>query len=148
MVLLRPFTQKDLPQLRALDSYAGCSDEKLLQTIRAWESKEYRGRYFETLAVEAEEGVAGLVSLYQRTTSAVSLGVEIDPHCRRKGYGYAACAAALDHARRQGWKIAVSQVGQDNAPSLALHRKLGFEIEHGYVNAKGHEVWFLLKALA
>ncbi len=148
MVLLRPFTPEDLPRLRALDGYAGCSDEELSQTLRAWDSKEYQGRYFETLAVETEEGVVGLVSLYQRTASAVALGVEIAPRCRRKGYGYAACAAALDHARRQGWKIAVSQVRKDNAPSLALHERLGFEVEHGYVNSKGHEVWFLLKALA
>lgn len=147
MVRLRPFTPEDLPRLKALEGYAGCSEEELAQMLRDWEGKEYQGRYFETLAVEAEEGVVGLVSLYQRTASAVSLGVEIAPSCRRKGYGCAACAAALDHARRRGWKIAVSQVRKDNAPSLALHEKLGFEIEHGYVNAKGHEVWFLLKAL-
>lgn len=147
MVLLRPFTPEDLPRLRALDSYANLSDEELIRAIRAWERTEYQGSYFETLAVEAEEGVVGLVSLYRRTASAVALGVEISPHSRRRGYGCAACAAALDHARRQGWKIAVSQVRKDNAPSLALHRKLGFEVEHGYVNQKGREVWFLLKAL-
>ncbi len=48
---------------------------------------------------------------------------------------------------RRGCKTITSQVRRDNAPSLALHRVLGFRVTGAGINRRGHPVVLLEKAL-
>jgi ribosomal-protein-alanine N-acetyltransferase len=57
---------------------------------------------------------------------AVEIGYGILPHHRRQGYATEAVEGLLAWARTQGIHHFVASVAPDNAPSLAIIRKLGF----------------------
>lgn len=146
MIQLRNFTIKDIPVLRQY-SYSNKSQEEIEKLIADWNTKLYNDRYFEMFAITEQETIVGYVSLYQHTESVVSCGVEIYPEYRRKGYAFCGVTKALQISKEQGYKIATAQVRTDNAASIALHKKLGFELDHAYKNKKGNDVYFFLKSL-
>lgn len=147
MVSLRHFTQADAAALREAWQ-SGLPLEEIQAMIDAWNRLEAHGKYFEMFAVVEDGTLAGEVSLYQHSASAVELGPEIFPAFRRRGLGGEAMRLALDAARSKGYKIAAQQVRSDNQASVALHQSLGFETDgYPYINQKGHEVLIFLKAL-
>jgi len=54
------------------------------------------------------------------------------PAVRGRGYATLACAALLAWAARKGARVAYLQVGADNAPAVAIYRKLGFATSYTY----------------
>lgn len=137
---LRPFTEDDAELIRQ-KQYPCESLDSIHEMIREWQCGEYDGKRFEMLALTAGEAVVGSVSLYERSKSAASIGIEIFEGERRKGYASAAMKLLLERAAASGYKLILNQVLTGNAPSKALHEKLGFETD-GYIykNAKGREV--------
>lgn len=131
--MLREFTGKDDPAVRERTG-AG--------------KKSHNGRYFEAFAIEVEDDLVGCLSIYQRTSSAVSLGVEIFAAHQGKGHGTRALVEGLRLAQEKGFALAMDQVNVDNKASLAIHRKAGFECD-GYVyrNQKDHDVCLWIKVL-
>ena len=127
--------------------FEGKDDAALRERVGA-HVKKVNGRYYEAFAVEVEEELVGCLSLYQRTASVVSLGVEIFTAHRGKGHGTRAVLEGLRIAGERGFAVVMDQVNTDNAASLALHRKAGFQCD-GYVykNQKGHDVTLWLKVL-
>lgn len=147
MVTLRRFTQDDAEVLRA-NLYPDMTPDELAATIAEWNRGSWQGKLFELLAVVADGRVTGFVSLLAHSRSVASLGPEIFPEERRKGYAGEAMRLALARAAELGFRIAQTQVRTDNEASRRLHEKLGFESD-GYVyrNAKGRDVVLYLKAL-
>lgn len=137
---LRPFTEDDAEIIRQ-KQYPCESLGGIRKMIREWQCGEYDGKRFEMLALTAGEAVVGSVSLYERSKSAAGIGIEIFEGERRKGYASAAMKLLLERAAASGYKLILNQVLTGNAPSKALHEKLGFETD-GYIykNAKGREV--------
>lgn len=147
MVTLKHFSHADVPDLRQ-SRYADLPAGEIVGMIDAWNSREYQGRYFEMLAIVADGRLVGMISLYQRSASVVSVGPEVFPAFRRQGFGKEAMRQALILAREKGYRIAAQQVRCDNLPSIALHRSLGFETDDQVcINRKGHPVFSFLKAL-
>lgn len=147
MVTLRHFTEGDAGALRE-NMYSGMTEDELYRLIEGWNSLNYRGRYFEMLAIMEDGELAGTVSLYHHSESAVSLGPEVFPGCRRRGIGKAAMLLAMDKARERGYRLILQQVRSGNEASIALHKSLGFETDgYGYRNKKGEEVLLFLKLL-
>ena len=140
MLSLRSFMRDDAELLQE-KQYPDMSLGELEALIDEWNRGSYQGRLFEMLAVVADGAVVGCVSLLARSRSVVSLGVDIFPAERRKGFAGAALRLMLARAAALGFRIAQTQVRTDNAASRALHEKLGFESD-GYVykNAKGRDV--------
>ena len=147
MVTLRHFAPSDAPALREAQG-GGCGLEETEELIRAWNTQEFQGRYFEMFAVLCGGRIVGEISLYSHSPSVLELGPEIFPAFRRQGFGRAALSLALDEAKKRGFKIAAQQVRRDNLASIALHNSLGFETD-GYVyrNQKGRKVLLFLKPL-
>ncbi len=146
-VALRSLREDDAPLVRARMLPNGTEDEALAM-IRAWNTKEHQGRYFEIFAVTADGEVVGTVSLYHHSPSVVSDGPEIFPEHRRRGYAAAAVEQALAIARGRGYTIALAQIEADNAASIALHKRLGFETDgYAYLNRKGRPVLLFLRSL-
>lgn len=110
--------------------------------------KTHEGRYFEAFALEVEGELVGCLSIYQRTTSAVSLGVEIFSVQQGKGHGTRALLEGAALAREKGFRLVMNQVNTDNEASLAAHRKAGFECD-GYIyrNQKDRDVAIWIKVL-
>lgn len=147
MVTLRDFAKADIP---ALQNYLlpGKTERELMKQLGAWRQKEYRGRYYEALAVVGGGETVGMVSLYQHTDFAVSCGIEIFPPFRRRGFAFEAMTQALQRAERGGYRLALDQVRTDNDASIALHQKLGFQADCGeYWNKNGNSVFLFLKLL-
>jgi [ribosomal protein S5]-alanine N-acetyltransferase len=59
-------------------------------------------------------------------SGALEIGYGILPEFRGKGYATEAVAALLEWAQREGIRHFIASVSPDNAPSLAIVRKLGF----------------------
>lgn len=58
----------------------------------------------------------------------VENSVYVAPDCQRKGFGKAILSALIDRAEVLGFRLMVAVIGdQDNAPSVELHRRVGFE---------------------
>lgn len=146
MVILRNFQPFDLPALQ--EQYTSMSISDMQAMISDWNKREYQGRYFEMFAVVNDGVIVGTISLYQLTVSVVSIGPEIFPAYRRRGFGKEAVLWALRMAREKGYKMVAQQIQCDNAPSIALHESLGFETDrYIYTNRKGKEVFLFYKAL-
>lgn len=124
------------------------SHEDLRALIETWNQKTYKENYFEMFAVEENGTIVGQASLYGRSEHIVSCGLELYSACRGKGYGTAAYRELLSLAKQKGFSIAVAQVRADNAASIALNKKMGFEAEdYTYINKKGNPIYYFIKTL-
>lgn len=147
MITLRNFDNSDVRQLQRSE-YKDMSQDDLRALIEAWNKKEYKASYFEMYAIEENGVIVGQASLYGRSEHIVSCGLELYSAYRGKGYGTAAYKELLSLAGSKDFSIAVAQVKADNAASIALHKKLGFEAEdYTYINAKGDPIYYFIKAL-
>lgn len=147
MISLRSFTYTDIPILQE-HGYGHYSHDELKTLIDAWNAKVYDNSYFEMFAIDSGAETVGYASLYERSKSIVSCGMEIYPAHQRQGCATTAYSRLLDIAKEKGYKIAVAQVLVDNAASIALNKKLGFEAEnYEYINKKGNKVFYFIKCL-
>ena len=147
MVGLRSFTEHDAAVIREKQMPDASLDE-VLALIKEWESKTFQGRYFEMLALTADHTVVGSVSLYGLTDKIASVGMEVFPDERGRGYAAEGMRLIIEKARTRGYRVIRDQVRADNKASIALHEKLGFETDgYLYKNAKGREVLIYLLCL-
>lgn len=131
--MLREFNKADDPALR----------ERVGAGV-----KKHNGRYFEAFAIEVGDDLVGCLSIYQRTTSSVSLGIEIFAAHQGKGHGARALEEGLRLAKEKGFALVMDQVNVDNRASLAIHRKAGFECDgYTYKNGNDHLVCLWIKVL-
>jgi len=68
----------------------------------------------------------GFVLARLAADEAEILTIAVDPTVRGKGVGRALLAAILRQAASAGARTMFLEVDQDNAPALALYRRLGF----------------------
>ena len=147
MISLRNFTYDDISVLQKY-GYAYNSVEELRALIDTWNSKTHQNLYFEMFVIDNGMQAVGFASLFERSKSIVSCGLEIYPDFQRKGYASNAYSELLHVAKLQGYQIAVAQVRADNEASIALNRKLGFEAEdYKYINQRGEEIYYFIKSL-
>lgn len=147
MITLRNFAYSDIQQLQKSE-YANMSQEDLQALIETWNKKEYKENYFEMYAIEENGVIVGQASLYGRSEHIVSCGLELYSEYQGKGYGTAAYRELLSFAKSKGFVIAVAQVRADNAASIALNKKMGFEAEdYTYIDKKGNPIYYFIKTL-
>ena len=132
----------------AVLKHTALSRTDVAKMIEDSDAKHFDGRYFEMYAVMSGKSVVGLISLFERSASAVSIGPEIFAEYRKRGYAAEAMQAAMDLAKSRGYRVVLQQVRIDNAASIGLHTKLGFETDHAvFQNRKQHDVCFYLKTI-
>ena len=147
MVCLRHFTDSDADIIRA-NQYPNMSKEEILNTIHESNSCLFQGRYYELFAVLSKETIVGSASLFHKSQSVASIGIEIYEQYRRSGFAAETMLLLLDHARQLGYRIIQNQVRTDNTASIRLHEKLAFESDrYVYKNKKDHSVLLFLKVL-
>lgn len=145
--MLRHVCEGDIPGLQK-NGYGDMDYRSLRDLIGEWNRKIKDDRYFEAFTIYADEELVGMVSLYQVTGFAVSVGIEVFTAHLRKGHAFRAVLEALRVAREKGFTLAMNQVRTDNEASIALHRKLGFETDgYEYQNRRGQPVCLWLKPL-
>ena len=147
MVSIRLFADNDVDTLQT-NLYPDRSAEEIRDMVREWNSGSYQGKRFEMFAVLRGEEIVGTVSLYALSKSLASIGAEVFEPYRRSGYAYEANLLLLDHAKELGYRVILNQVRTDNAASIRLNEKLGFETDrYVYRNKKEHPVFLFIKAL-
>ncbi len=146
-VYLRQFEYDDAELLR-VNQMPDASIEEVRKIIESWKTKTFEGKYFEMFALTVNDAVVGSISLYGRADTIASIGAGVFPDERGKGYAAEGLKLVMEIAKEKGYQLAQDQVRTDNAASIALHEKLGFETD-GYVynNAKGNDVLIYSKCL-
>ena len=147
MIILCNFTNDDAEVFQQMQGMNIALDD-IKKMFAKWEEKEYLGKYFEMFAVVKDGEIVGSISLCQLSENVVSCGPEVFKSYRKQGVGKEAMMLAMDIAKSLGYKVVSQQIALNNAASIALHNKLGFETdEYVYINRKGTEVLIYIKPL-
>lgn len=146
-IQLRHFERGDAKSIQT-HLYPDLSETDISEMITEWNSGVYQERFFEMFAVLSGGRIVGYVSIYEKSRSIASAGIEIYPEERGKGLASEAMVALLKYAREKGYRILLDQVRKDNLASIRLHEKLGFESDgYVYLNRKNNEVLLYVKLL-
>lgn len=146
MIQLKPITYDNINDFDGTQ-YAAMSFEERKILIDESINKIHNGAYFEFLVIYNDDTVIGFMNLFAHSNHIISCGPEIRECFKRQGFGYLAEAMALEYAKEKGYTAAVGDVRDDNTASIALHEKLGFEMDRKYVNKQGRTVRVYIKAL-
>lgn len=129
-------------------SYAEMPADDKRRMVQESREKIHDGAYFELLAVSDDDRIVGFMNLYARSAHIISIGPEIKRRFRGQGYGCRAEMLALNYALQMGFTLAAANVREDNAASIALHEKLGFEVAAHCLSRHGNPVRVYVKALS
>ena len=100
--------------------------------MREYFDEHVAGNY-PVLAAESDEGAflgfasCGSYRHYQGYLHAAELSVYVVPSARRAGVGTALLASLEDECRKKGIHTLIGVIDSENQPSIALHRKCGYE---------------------
>ena len=146
MMYLKPITYDNIKDFDGTD-YGTMSFEERQNLIDESMKKNHNGAYFEFLVVYNDNTVIGFMNLFAHSTHIISCGPEIKECFKKQGFGFLAETLALEYAKEKGYTIAVGGVDDNNAASIALHEKLGFEMDRKYLNKQGRTIRVYIKAL-
>ncbi len=147
MIGLRHFCREDAETVRS-KTVPEMHPDEVEGMIADWNAGVFEGRYFEMFAVTKDGRIVGSASVAERSQSAVSFGIEIFPEEQGKGIAPEAMRLLSEQAKEKGYRAVLDQVRTDNAASIRLHEKAGFESDgYAYRNRRGHEVVLYLKLL-
>ena len=138
MTMIRDAEEHDLPAILAITNQA------ILHTTAIWSitpldlptrEKWWRERTaagFPVLVAEAEGEVIGFGSFgpfrpHEGYLHTVEHSVYVAPNAQRRGTGTALIHALIERAVASGKHAMIGGIAADNAISLALHRRLGFQ---------------------
>lgn len=146
MITIRNFDKEDIPVLKEF-MFQNATTDNIAAAIDEWNGFRFEGKYFEMFAICSDNVIVGAISLYQHNDFTISTGPEVFLPYRKQGYAAKAVALALEHAKKQGYTIAVAQIRKTNTPSIALHEKLGYQSSYSLFNKSGEEVIIYVKVL-
>jgi len=138
MIHIRDAALPDLPAILGITNHAILSSTAIWSVAPVdlagrtdwW--RERVARNFPVLVAEIAGEVVGFGSYgpfrpHEGYALTVEHSVYIAPQAQRHGAGGALLRTLIDHARAAGKHVMVGAIDADNAASLALHRRFGFE---------------------
>jgi L-amino acid N-acyltransferase YncA len=149
MAMIRDATEADLPDILAITNEAIVNTTAVwtlapatLQARLAW-LKERQGRGFPVLVAELNGSVAGFASYgdyrpWDGYLHTVEHSVYVHPRAQGHGIGRALLQTLIERAEGQGKHVMIAGIEAGNAPSIALHRKAGFQ-EAGVLHEVGRK---------
>lgn len=146
MIYLKPITHNNINDF-AGTSYDAMSFEERQNMIDESINKIHDKSYFEFLVAYENDTVIGFMNLYAHSEHIISCGPAIKEQFQNKGFGFYTETMALKYAKDRGYTIAVASVDENNKSSIALHEKLGFELDGNYFNRQGRNMRLYIKAL-
>ncbi len=146
MIHLKPITLDNISDFKGT-SYDKMSFEQKQNMIAESINKIHNEQYFEILVVYEDDIVIGFMNLFAHSKHIISCGPEIKDEFQNKGFGFSAETKALEYAKNKGYTIAVGGVDENNTASIALHEKLGFELDRKYLNKQGRTIRLYIKSL-
>ena len=146
MLTLKPITHDNINDFDGT-SYEAMSAAERKTLISESIGQLHNDRYFEFLVVYDNDHIVGFMNLFAHSEHIISCGPAIKTAFQKQGFGFAAESMALNYAKSKGFTIAVGGVDEHNAASIALHEKLGFEMERTYTGTHGRTIRLYIKAL-
>ena len=138
-LILRPARETDLPALTAIYNAAvtdtAFTGHLLPLTVddRHFWWQAHQDPRFPILVADIGEALLGYASLSQWFDTPVyahtaESSLYLSPNAQGRGLGTALMQALLAEARRLGHHVVLARIWADNAPSIAMCRKCGYEI--------------------
>lgn len=136
-MLIRDATEADLPAILEIYNDAVIHSTAIWNEItvdlgnrKAWLAAR-RAKGFPVLAAERDGAVLGYASYgdwraFDGYRHTVEHSVYVDKEARGGGIGRALMEALLARAKEAGVHAMIAAIEADNAPSIALHERLGF----------------------
>jgi phosphinothricin acetyltransferase len=136
--MIRPATDADLPVILAIYNDAVLNTTAIwnetpvdLENRRTWLNAR-RAAGFPVLVAEEAGRALGYGSFgdfrpFEGYRVTVEHSLYVDAAARGRGLGRALLAALIEEARRLDKRAMIGGIDATNAPSLALHRKFGFD---------------------
>ena len=146
MIYLRSFRPCDW-QVLAQYQYPGIDHTEAAKLIEEFNAPTYQGKFHKLSAIVDDAQIVGYVSLIEQADGIASIGVEVYKPFRRRGYAYAAVLQMFMCSDFYGYRTVTGHVRKDNAPSLALCKKLGFTITNEGISQRGYPVYHLTKSI-
>jgi L-amino acid N-acyltransferase YncA len=153
-VPIRPAARKDLPQILAIfrkvlaagDTYALGADIPVAEAYEYW-----FGQGIESHVAEEDGRVVGVYRLLAnhpgRGAHVANVSIMVDPDSRGKGVGLALTRHYLAEAKKAGFlAVQLNLVASTNTASLALARKVGFEVVGRLPKVFRHKIHGLVDA--
>jgi GNAT superfamily N-acetyltransferase len=91
-----------------------------------WESQLERMATFVATADGADVGLVRGIQHDQLANAGYLISMWVAPEARRQGVASALIGTVVQWARAQGWNRLVLEVGETNAPAIALYARAGF----------------------
>lgn len=138
MINIRHATEDDLPEILAIynevivNTTAVYSYEPhTLEMRRQW-FKERKEQGFPVFVAEEDGVILGMSTIghfraFPAYLYTVENSIHVAAHARGKGVGKLLMPPLIDAARDMGLHTIVAGIDSDNATSIALHKKFGFE---------------------
>ncbi len=134
-IILRPFTQADLPVLKQY-LFSNRSLKSVSAILDQWNGEEY-------FALSADGQAVGYGHLIEQNQDTVEMDLCVFSDFRGKTYGRQAVEQLLVFARERGYSSVVATVRKNSVPACRLCDSMGFIRAVETVTAKGQEVWKL-----
>lgn len=138
-VLIRPATRADVPAILDIYNEAVINttasydyEPTTLDARMAWFEAHASAGYPVLVAEDERDGVVGWSSLSAFHPRAgyrftVEDSVYIAPGCRGRGVGRQLLAPLIEQARLSGYRAIIALIDSENAASIRLHARFGFE---------------------
>jgi L-amino acid N-acyltransferase YncA len=106
---------------------------RTLEMMDAWFDAKERGAFPVVGLVDAQRGLLafgsyGTFRAWPAYKYSVEHSIYVRKDARRNGYGKLILEALIEEARRQGYHNLIAGIATENAVSIALHQKLGFDL--------------------
>ena len=108
MISLRHFEESDAEVLQTYN-LSGKSNDDIISMVHDWSTLSYKGRYFEMFAIQKDVTIVGSISIYERSNSIASLGIEIFAPYRRTGHAYEAMRLLIEFATQKAIRLSCNK---------------------------------------
>jgi GNAT superfamily N-acetyltransferase len=109
-------------------------EEAAAQSLESWNRQMQQLATFVAIADGSDVGLVRAASHDQFPDAGFVISMWVAPEARRQGIGLALLDAVAQWARTKGWTRLLLDVGEKNAPAIALYARMGF-VPNGEVGA-------------
>ena len=135
-IKLRGFNEKDIDFV--MNNWVGTDKldgffkdktrESLKESFKKYQEEKSEDRFLFTYCIEFENRPVGIIQFTEKYENTPNLNLYVEDVFRNKGIGTKAFELAKVIIKSKGFNLITSSCSQDNAASVNLHKKLGFEL--------------------
>jgi GNAT superfamily N-acetyltransferase len=110
----------------APDAFGATLEEAAAQSLESWDRQLEQLATFVATADGSDVGLVRVAPHAHLPDAGFVISMWLAPEARRRGIALALLDAVAQWARTKGWTRLLLDVGEKNAPALALYTRMGF----------------------